>query len=58
MFMRICVGSAENWEVVLSLVILFVSTLVMGIISAKIYKIGVMIYGKKLTQVLFPKKFK
>jgi ABC-2 type transport system permease protein len=58
MFMRICVGSAETWEVVLSLVILFVSTVVMGIISAKIYKIGVMIYGKKLTQVLFPKKFK
>ena len=37
------------WELVLSIVILLVSTLVMVFIASKIYRVGILMYGNKVT---------
>ena len=37
------------WELVLSIVILFISTIGMIFVASKIYRIGILIYGKKPT---------
>ena len=37
------------WELALSVGLLFLTFLLMGYISAKIYKIGILMYGKKTT---------
>lgn len=53
MFTRIAMGSVAAWEIILSVLILLVSTVVVGWISAAIYRVGVLLYGKppKLTEV-------
>lgn len=53
MFTRIAMGNVEAWEIILSVVILFASTIGIGYIAAGIYRIGVLLYGKppKLNQV-------
>ncbi|MCM3748570.1 ABC transporter permease [Paenibacillus pasadenensis] len=47
MVLRSGVGSVEYWEIGLSLVIMLVSIYVFGWLSAKIYRTGVLLYGKR-----------
>lgn len=46
MFVRIAMGEVALWEIVASVVILLASTAGLGILSARIYRIGVLLYGK------------
>lgn len=54
MFVRIAMGEVAAIEIVISVVILILSTLGIGYLSAKIYKVGVLLYGKppKLINIL------
>lgn len=47
MFLRIGLAEPAWWEVLLSIGILLASVLLIGWISAKIYRAGVLMYGKK-----------
>ncbi|RKP52887.1 ABC transporter permease [Cohnella endophytica] len=47
MFLRIGLSEPAWWEIVLSVGILFVSILAIGWLSAKIYRVGVLMYGKR-----------
>jgi ABC-2 type transport system permease protein len=49
MFMRICLGTAGAWEIMLSIVLQFITIIAVGWISAKIYRMGTLMYGKKLS---------
>ena len=46
MFVRIAMGEVANWEIVVSVAILIVSTVAIGFLAASIYRIGVLLYGK------------
>lgn len=46
---RIGLGEISLWEILLSLVILVVAILVFGWLAAKIYRTGVLMYGKRPT---------
>lgn len=46
MFVRIAMGEVLLWEILLSIAILIVTTLGLGYLCAKIYRIGVLLYGK------------
>lgn len=48
MFARVAMGNVAMWEVVLSFVILAASTAVVGIIGAKIYRMGTLRYGNPI----------
>lgn len=54
MFVRIGMGQVEEWEIILSAVILFFSTVFVGWLSASIYRMGTLRYGNpiKLTKAL------
>lgn len=54
MFTRIAMGDVASYEIIISVVILVISTAAIGYISAKIYKVGVLLYGKtpKLSNIL------
>ena len=45
MFTRICMSTVPWYEIVLSIVILVGSTVGIGFLSAKIYRVGVLLYG-------------
>lgn len=45
MFTRIAMSTVPFYEVAISIVILIVSVLGIGVISAKIYRVGVLLYG-------------
>lgn len=45
MFVRVSMGSVKVWEVILSLVILAVSTVLIGVLASKIYRMGTLRYG-------------
>lgn len=47
MVLRVGLSEPGWWEVLLSILILFGSTLVLGWLSAKIYRTGVLMYGKR-----------
>jgi ABC-2 type transport system permease protein len=47
MFMRINVLMPPLWEVALSIAILIASTIACGILSAKVFRIGILMYGKR-----------
>lgn len=47
MFLRIGVTDPAWWEIALSVGILFASILAIGWLSAKIYRVGVLMYGKR-----------
>lgn len=47
MLLRIGVGEVAIWEVIVSLVILLVTTFIFGWLAAKIYRTGVLMYGKR-----------
>lgn len=46
MFTRIAMGNVKMSEIIISIIILIVSTVLVGYLSAIIYKIGVLMYGK------------
>ena len=47
MLMRIGVGSATWWEILLTIVIMIVSIYICAIFAARIYRYGVLMYGQK-----------
>ena len=47
MMARLPFGGVESWEVILSLLILILSFLLSTWISSRIYRIGILMYGKK-----------
>ena len=47
MLLRIGVGHVATWEILVSLLILLVTTFVFGWLAAKIYRTGVLMYGKR-----------
>lgn len=49
MFLRVGVGNPATWEVVLSIGLLIVSIILLGILAAKVYRGGVLMYGKGAT---------
>lgn len=54
MFARVALGKVELWEVVVSFLILAISVVGMGILGAKIYRMGTLRYGNpiKVSQAL------
>ena len=48
MFTRIAMSTVPFYEIVISILILLVSTIGVGVISAKIYRVGVLLYGTKI----------
>jgi len=49
MFTRQCMNAADWWEVLLSMVLTAGGVFVTGLLAAKIYRVGVMLYGKVVT---------
>jgi ABC-2 type transport system permease protein len=49
MLQRIAAGSVSIWELILSLVILTFSFIVTTYLAGKIYRVGILMYGKKTT---------
>jgi ABC-2 type transport system permease protein len=49
MYMRICAQTPPMWQILLSVVLLFGSVLAMVWLAARIYRIGVLMYGKRAT---------
>lgn len=45
MFTRIAMSTVPWYEIVISIIILIISTLGIGVVSAKIYRLGVLMYG-------------
>jgi ABC-2 type transport system permease protein len=49
MYMRICAQMPPYWQVLLSVALLGASVLGMVWLAARIYRIGVLMYGKRAT---------
>jgi ABC-2 type transport system permease protein len=49
MYMRICAQMPPAWQVALSIVLLFGSVWGMVWLAARIYRVGVLMYGKRAT---------
>ncbi len=47
MLMRIPFGEIAWWEIALSMILLYVSIIGVAILASKIYRIGILMYGKK-----------
>jgi ABC-2 type transport system permease protein len=47
MLVRIGMSDVAVWQIVISLALLVVSILIFGWLSAKIYRTGVLMYGKR-----------
>ena len=54
MFTRICMSTVAWYEILISILILVASTVGIGVLAAKIYRVGVLLYGTppKLTNIL------
>lgn len=54
MFTRICMSTVAWYEIFISIIILIGSTVGIGVLSAKIYRVGVLLYGTppKLTKIM------
>lgn len=48
MFARVAMGSVNTWKIVVSFIILVASIVVVGIIGAKIYRMGTLRYGNPI----------
>lgn len=46
MFVRISMGEVPIWQVLISIVVLILSTGLIGYVAAKIYRVGILMYGK------------
>ncbi|OGF64859.1 MAG: hypothetical protein A2Y62_17900 [Candidatus Fischerbacteria bacterium RBG_13_37_8] len=55
MFLRITVLTPSFWQIILSLVLSIVTILLMTWIAARVYKVGMLMYGKKIS---FPELIK
>ena len=51
MFTRICMSTVAWYEIAISIAVLIGSTVGIGYLSAKIYRVGVLLYGRKPTIV-------
>ena len=49
MFVRIALGNVAMWEIVVSFAILVVSTVFVGWLAAKIYRMGTLRYGNPIS---------
>jgi ABC-2 type transport system permease protein len=49
MLMRIPFGEIAWWEIAISMLLLYISIIGVAMLAAKIYKIGILMYGKKTT---------
>jgi len=49
MIVRVGIGEPPVWEIALSLVVLAIAIFLFGWLSAKIYRTGVLLYGKRPT---------
>ena len=49
MFLRIAIGAAPAWQIAASIVLLVVTIVAVTWIAAKIYRVGVLMYGKRPT---------
>ena len=47
MFTRLAMSTVSFYEIAASIVILIISAIGIGVISAKIYRVGVLLYGTK-----------
>ncbi len=54
MFTRICMSNVAWYEIAISIAILIASTIGIGVLSAKIYRVGVLLYGMppKITNIV------
>ncbi len=54
MFTRIALSTVPIYEIIISIVILIASTIGIGVLSAKIYRVGVLLYGTppKITSII------
>ena len=54
MFTRICMSTVPWYEIAISIAILVASTVGIGVLSAKIYRVGVLLYGMppKMSNIL------
>lgn len=48
MFTRLAMSTVSVYEIAASIAILIVSVIIIGIASAKIYRVGVLLYGTKM----------
>ena len=48
MFTRLAMSTVSFYEIAVSIIILIVSVIGVGVISAKIYRVGVLLYGTKM----------
>ena len=49
MLLRIIIGSPSAWQIILSIVLILVTTIGAIWVAAKVYRVGILLYGKKLT---------
>ena len=49
MFMRTAIAEPPGWQIVLSIGILFATTVLIAWIAGRIYRVGILMYGKKPT---------
>jgi ABC-2 type transport system permease protein len=47
MFTRICMSTVAWYEIAISIAVLIGSTVGVGFLAAKIYRVGVLLYGKR-----------
>ena len=47
MLMRIGVGAVAPWEIVLTIVLMIIAIFICALISARIYRFGILLYGQK-----------
>ena len=48
MLVRVALGSVSNFEIIISLVILIISTILTAFGAAKIYRLGTLMYGNPI----------
>lgn len=48
MFIRVAMGKVALWEIIVSYIILVISTILIGILGAKIYRMGTLRYGNPI----------
>ncbi|HTQ11383.1 MAG TPA: ABC transporter permease, partial [Fimbriimonadaceae bacterium] len=49
MFLRTSMGQPPGWQVALSIVLLIASTLLIAWVAGRVYRVGILMYGKKPT---------
>ena len=48
MYIRVAMGNVALWEIIVSYIILVISTIAVGYIGAKIYRLGTLRYGNPI----------